>query len=249
MTTVDMVDPAVDDAQITAFFAADPATIAWPYPMYERWREGTGVVRWQGGPATLITRHADVKAVMGGHTRSGRTPTGSASWPRATMRPAAGRAARGLLQGPRLREPLHEPHRTATEHAAAAPHRRRGRSPPGASRCCASRSRGTSTTWSTRCSRNAAAPDVKRDLANKLPVRVIVDLHRRAAVRPRHDLGVVGGDRRGCSASTRRRCARPTRPSTPSGSTSARSSQQVRDDRRGSGAGPAAARPPRQTRR
>ena len=66
MTTVDMVDPAVDDAEITAFFAADPATIAWPYPMYDRWREGTGVVRWQGGPATLVTHHADVKAVMAG---------------------------------------------------------------------------------------------------------------------------------------------------------------------------------------
>ena len=66
MTTVDTVDPAVDDAQISAFFAADPETIAWPYPMYERWREGSGVVRWQGGPATLITHHADVKAVMAG---------------------------------------------------------------------------------------------------------------------------------------------------------------------------------------
>jgi len=70
-----MVEPAVDatsaltqvdDAEISAFFAADPETIAWPYPMYERWREGSGVVRWEGGPATLVTRHADVKAVMGG---------------------------------------------------------------------------------------------------------------------------------------------------------------------------------------
>ena len=32
----------VRDEEITAFFAADPATIAWPYPMYDRWREGTG---------------------------------------------------------------------------------------------------------------------------------------------------------------------------------------------------------------
>jgi cytochrome P450 len=54
------------DEEVTAFFAADPATIAWPYPMYERWQRGTGIVRWAGGPATLVTRHRDVKAVMGG---------------------------------------------------------------------------------------------------------------------------------------------------------------------------------------
>ncbi|MET7392865.1 cytochrome P450 [Dactylosporangium sp. NPDC005572] len=54
------------DEEITAFFAADPATIAWPYPMYERWQRGTGIVRWSGGPATVLTRHRDVKAVMGG---------------------------------------------------------------------------------------------------------------------------------------------------------------------------------------
>jgi cytochrome P450 len=59
-------DTSVRDEEITAFFSADPATIAWPYPMYERWRQGTGVVRWHGGPATLITRYADVKDVMAG---------------------------------------------------------------------------------------------------------------------------------------------------------------------------------------
>jgi cytochrome P450 len=59
-------DPGVRDEEITSFFAADPATIAWPYPMYERWRSGTGVVRWHGGPATLITRYDDVEDVMKG---------------------------------------------------------------------------------------------------------------------------------------------------------------------------------------
>lgn len=54
------------EEEISAFFSADPQTIAWPYPMYERWREGTGVVRWHGGPATLVTRYADVKDVMSG---------------------------------------------------------------------------------------------------------------------------------------------------------------------------------------
>jgi cytochrome P450 len=54
------------DAEITSFFNADPAVTAWPYPMYERWRSGNGVVRWEGGPATLLTHHSDVKAVMSG---------------------------------------------------------------------------------------------------------------------------------------------------------------------------------------
>jgi len=52
--------------EISAFFAADPDMIAWPYPMYERWQAGTGIVHWAGGPATLLTRHRDVKAVMAG---------------------------------------------------------------------------------------------------------------------------------------------------------------------------------------
>jgi cytochrome P450 len=59
-------DTSIRDEEITAFFSADPATIAWPYPMYDRWRQGTGVVRWHGGPATLITRYSDVKDVMSG---------------------------------------------------------------------------------------------------------------------------------------------------------------------------------------
>jgi cytochrome P450 len=59
-------DTSIRDEEITAFFSADPETIAWPYPMYDRWRQGSGVVRWHGGPATLITRYADVKDVMAG---------------------------------------------------------------------------------------------------------------------------------------------------------------------------------------
>lgn len=55
-----------DDQEIGAFFAADPSTIAWPYPMYERWRRGTGVVQWKGGPATVVTHYRDVKDVMSG---------------------------------------------------------------------------------------------------------------------------------------------------------------------------------------
>lgn len=61
-----MTAAPVRDEEITAFFAADPGTIAWPYPMYERWRAGSGVVRWEGGPATVVTRYRDVKDVMAG---------------------------------------------------------------------------------------------------------------------------------------------------------------------------------------
>jgi cytochrome P450 len=60
------VHSEIGDREISRFFAADPAAIAWPYPMYARWQAGTGVVRWAGGPATLLTRHRDVKAVMAG---------------------------------------------------------------------------------------------------------------------------------------------------------------------------------------
>jgi cytochrome P450 len=56
----------MSDREISAFFAAEPNVIAWPYPMYERWQRGTGVVRWHEGPAILVTRHRDVKAVMSG---------------------------------------------------------------------------------------------------------------------------------------------------------------------------------------
>lgn len=54
------------DGWLSAFFAADPATIAWPYDGYARLREGAGVVRWQGGPATVVTRYEDVKSIMRG---------------------------------------------------------------------------------------------------------------------------------------------------------------------------------------
>ena len=44
------------DEETTAFFAADPDAIRWPYPMYARWRQGNGVVHWEGGPATCDAR-------------------------------------------------------------------------------------------------------------------------------------------------------------------------------------------------
>jgi cytochrome P450 len=64
MTTLETT-PEVD-RELTRFFSADPATIAWPYPMYRRWQQGSGVVHWDSGPATVVTRHRDVKAAMNG---------------------------------------------------------------------------------------------------------------------------------------------------------------------------------------
>jgi len=55
------------DSDLTAFFTADPEAIAWPYDLYERLRAAGGVVRWESGPATVATKYADVKAVMGGN--------------------------------------------------------------------------------------------------------------------------------------------------------------------------------------
>ena len=64
MTVV--ADPSVRDEEITAFFSADPATIAWPYPMYDRWRAGH-----RRGPLAGRPGHADHpvrrrQGVMGG---------------------------------------------------------------------------------------------------------------------------------------------------------------------------------------
>jgi len=73
------------DREVTAFFAADPATIAWPYPMYERWLRGTGVVRWPGGPAVLLTKHRDVKAVMGGAYPLSNNGYRSGTWAEGTI--------------------------------------------------------------------------------------------------------------------------------------------------------------------
>jgi cytochrome P450 len=54
------------DAELTAYFTADPAAIAWPYPAFARWAEGSGVVRWDSGPATVVTRHRHIKAIQAG---------------------------------------------------------------------------------------------------------------------------------------------------------------------------------------
>jgi cytochrome P450 len=165
------------DEEITAFFAADPATIAWPYPLYERWRAGTGVVRWEGGPATVVTHHADVKAVMAG------------TYPILQNAYRFGELAEGTIG----RLPLHQ-HETffkVLDFEGLFMSRKEGEE-HGRLRRIAARYFTARRIELLRESvqqhvddlvedmlREVAAggvADLKRDLANKLPVRVIVDM-------------------------------------------------------------------------
>ncbi len=192
MTTMDTVDPAVDDAQITAFFAADPETIAWPYPMYERWRHGhrRGPLAGRPGDADHALRRRQGRDGRRS-TRSGRTPTGSASWPRGRSAGCRSSSTRSSSRSSTSRASSC-PGRTATSTRGCAGSRP-GRSPPAGSSCCASRSSGTSTTSSRRCGRAAA----RRQAAPRQQAAGAGDRRpdRHPAVRPRPDLGVVRGGR------------------------------------------------------
>jgi cytochrome P450 len=173
MTSTRTLDPEVADAEIGAFFAADPETIAWPYSMYERWRGGSGVVRWEGGPATLVTHHADVKAVMGG-----AYPIGQNAY-------RFGELAEGTLR--RLPVEQHdiffkvldfEGHFMSRQDAAGHARLRRI-----ASRAFTARriemlrdSIQQHVDDLVAAMLDQPQPDVKQHLANQLPVRVIVDL-------------------------------------------------------------------------
>jgi cytochrome P450 len=81
------------DEELTRFFSARPESIAWPYPMYRRWQQGSGAVDWVSGPALVLTRYADVKLVM-----SGALPLGNNAY-------RYGRLAEGTLS--RLPQELH----------------------------------------------------------------------------------------------------------------------------------------------
>jgi cytochrome P450 len=66
-----MPAPTIDagelDARISAWYRADPDAIAWPYDLYaDLHAQPEGIVTWPSGPAVLLVRHADVKAVMAG---------------------------------------------------------------------------------------------------------------------------------------------------------------------------------------
>jgi cytochrome P450 len=165
------------DEEIGAFFAADPATIAWPYPMYERWREGTGVVRWESGPATLVTHHADVKAVMAG------------TYPILQNAYRFGELAEGTIG--RLPQHQHEVFFRVLDFESLFMSRNVGEEHARLRRIAAryftsrridllreSVQRHVDDLVADMLAKAAAGgvPDVKQDLANKLPVRVIVDM-------------------------------------------------------------------------
>jgi len=52
------------EAELESYLRGDPETTGWPYPMYERWRSSAPVFAYQGGPAYVLTRYRDVKAIM-----------------------------------------------------------------------------------------------------------------------------------------------------------------------------------------
>jgi cytochrome P450 len=167
----------MSDREISAFFAADPDAIAWPYPMYERWQQGSGVVRWNSGPALLVTRHRDVKAVMSG------------AYPNSHNGYRYGRLAEGVVS--RLPREQHEiffkimdfeslfmSRNDGEEHARL---RRISVRAFTARRIAQLRDAiqrhvdDLIATMTQRAGSDGVA-DIKTELANQLPVRVIVDL-------------------------------------------------------------------------
>jgi cytochrome P450 len=169
----DAVTAAGIEQEATAFFAADPELIAWPYPMYERWRSGTGVVRWAGGPATLLTKHRDVKAVMAG------------TYPISNNGYRFGRLAEGTLA--RLPAEYHDAFFRIMDFASLWMSRTDGETHTRLRRI-SSRAFTARRIEQLRASiqrhvddlvedmTRGDIADVKAQLANKLPVRVIVDL-------------------------------------------------------------------------
>jgi cytochrome P450 len=62
-----LAEPLIDD-ELTALFAADPATLRDPYPLFRRLREEAPVYRW-GASTVLVASHALGKAVYGSPKR------------------------------------------------------------------------------------------------------------------------------------------------------------------------------------
>jgi cytochrome P450 len=167
------VNAEADAAEITAFFSAEPEAIAWPYPMYARWRRGTGVVRWEEGPATLVTHYQDVKDIM-----SGRYPVRQDAY-------RFGELAEGTIS--RLPTAQHDMFFKVLDFESMFMSRK-DESEHARLRRIAARAFTARRIEQLRESVQRHAdeliaemltspnPDLKQDLANKLPVRVIVDL-------------------------------------------------------------------------
>lgn len=161
------------DAEVTAFFTADPQAIAWPYPMYERWQQGNGIVRWDSGPAVVVTRYRDVKTVM-----SGAVPTGHNGY-------RHGRLAEGVVS--RLPVEDHELFFRIMDFESLFMSRNDGAEHARLRRCSV-RAFTARRIEQLRASiqqhigeliqpmTRGGTVDVKTELADQLPVRVIVDL-------------------------------------------------------------------------
>jgi cytochrome P450 len=164
-------EPGLDD-EISAFFRADVDSIRWPYPMFDRWRDH-GVLDWSVGPAVVATRHADVKALMGGEYPVSNDGHSGGSL-------AEGTVARLPARQHRIFAEIMEFESNFMSRHDGESHKRLRRI---ASRAFTARRIGmlresVQAHVDELCDEMArsAAPDVKRDLADKLPVRVIVDL-------------------------------------------------------------------------
>ncbi len=51
--------------ELDRYLRGDPETTGWPYPMYDRWRSEQPIYVYRNGPAIVLTRYHDVKAIMG----------------------------------------------------------------------------------------------------------------------------------------------------------------------------------------
>jgi cytochrome P450 len=52
------------DEELDSFLRGDAATISWPYSMFQRLRENHPIYYYDAGPATVLTRYRDVKAII-----------------------------------------------------------------------------------------------------------------------------------------------------------------------------------------
>ena len=168
-----MTATASAEAELGAFFAADPQVIAWPYELYERWQQGEGAIWWEGGPALVVTRHRDVKAVMSGEHplannayRHGRM----AERTLASLPPATRASCLEILDFESLFMSRHD----GAEHQRL----RRSASRSFTARRIARLRESIERHVDELVSAMAEKPtcDIRLDLANLLPVRVITDL-------------------------------------------------------------------------
>ncbi|MFF5989459.1 cytochrome P450 [Prauserella flavalba] len=160
------------EEQIGAFFSAQVEAIRWPYPRFAEWREH-GAIRWDGGPAVVATRYSQVKALM-----AGDLPVSNDG--HATGSLADGTVSRLPARQHRIFHEIMEFESNFMSRHDGESHRRLRRI---ASRAFTARRIGLlresiQAHVDELCDEMAGdpAPDLKRQLADKLPVRVIVDL-------------------------------------------------------------------------